>query len=343
LSGRLDEGTLLEACLRDQRFDVQVESSRGDWLWQMIRAVGATERFRVPILHALYDLSDECGAAQLCELARRYAETGDEGFRTRLYEIVEQKPFADRPWLGEEEVVGLDGEQGFLFAARVRGRLLADRPWEWDDGSLTDLATERFGAEYVSGLLKASSDEAINRFRENWQQDKERKVEGGGPESDRQRMAATPVEEVVRAAEGEGKCFWLRGWGRYADEAGLQTVLRQLGTEREPRVLANLLKVFSARALPAFDARLVELCRHRDEEVRRRALRAMAQIAHPLIREFALTELQRGAPGGAVIALFVNNYRPGDEQRLLEALRVTSNACWRRCCSPTMRANSTGS
>src|SRR5262245_48145572 len=102
LSGRLGDEPLLEACLRDQRFDAQVEDSRGDWLWRMVRALGAAERFRVPVLHALYDLSDEGSASQLCQLACRFAESGDETFRTRLYEVVQQKPFADRPWLGEE-------------------------------------------------------------------------------------------------------------------------------------------------------------------------------------------------------------------------------------------------
>jgi hypothetical protein len=128
-SGRLGDEPLLEACLQDQRFDTQIESARGDWLWRMVREVGATERFRAPVLHALHVLSDDRSASQLCELARRYAEAGDNAFRTRLYEIVEQKPFPDSLWLGEEELVALDGERGFLFAASVRGRILAGREW----------------------------------------------------------------------------------------------------------------------------------------------------------------------------------------------------------------------
>ncbi len=124
IGGRLDDEPLLEACLHDQRFDGQVEDSRGDWLWKMVQAVGAAERFRVPILHALYDLSDSRSATQVCELARCYAKQGDEAFRSQLYEIVAKRPFEDTPWLGEEEIIAVDGEQGFLFAARVRGRLL---------------------------------------------------------------------------------------------------------------------------------------------------------------------------------------------------------------------------
>src|SRR5207249_9100779 len=133
------------------------------------------ERFRVPILHALYDLADDGSACQLCQLARHYAEAGDETFRTRLYEIVEQKPIPDSPWLGEEDVVALDGEQAFLFAARVRGRSLASREWEWDDGHLIDLAMKQLGQPHVGRLLDASPYEAVKRFRDRWRQDEEAK------------------------------------------------------------------------------------------------------------------------------------------------------------------------
>ena len=46
LSGRLQDGPLLEACLADQRFDLQVEGPRGDWLWRMVCAIeSAPPRF----------------------------------------------------------------------------------------------------------------------------------------------------------------------------------------------------------------------------------------------------------------------------------------------------------
>ena len=320
VSGRLDKEPLLEACLQDPRFDGQVEDSRGDWLWGMIRAIGAAERFRVPILHALYDLSDDRSANQLCELARCYAEMGDEAFRTQLYEIVEQKPFPDTLHLGEEEIIALDGEPAFLFAARVRGKSLSGREWDWDDGYLIDRAAKRFGKERVNGLLEASSDESIRRFRERWRLEQQRKAEQTTTESHRERMAAVPVEEILQGADTERKCFWFRGWGLYAKEADLQTVLEYLWTARKPNVIANLLRVFSGRALPKFDARLIELCRHSDEEVRRWAFGAVKENEHPLMREFALSQLQSGVRDGSVVALFIKNYRKGDEHRILESM-----------------------
>jgi hypothetical protein len=328
LAGKLADEPLLEACLHDRRFDMEVEGPRGEWLWRILQAVGAVERCRVPILHALYELSDDSGA-QLCELARHYAATGDEAFRTRLYEIVEQKPVPDSPWLGEEDIVRLDGRQALLFAARLRGRLLADRPWEWHDRSLVDFAMEHLGAGRVQGVLETSSDDAVRRFWDNWRRDSESHAEAASSrtarEESRERLRATSVDDVVRAAAGPGQCYWLRGWGMHAEPAHLQAVLPHLWSAAEPHTIVNLLRIFAARALPEFDGRLIELCRHDDEEIKRRAYAALQRNAHPLVRQFAQARLR--AHDGAAVALFAKNYQRGDEREILEALELPEDAC----------------
>lgn len=324
-SGLLSDAPLLETCLHDQRFDSQIESPRGNWLWRMIQAVGAIERFRAPILNAFRNLSDEQSASQLCQLAYRYAETGDQTFRTRLYEIVEQKPFPFIPWIGEEEIVALDGEQGFLFAASVRGHLLADREWKWDDENLFDIAVKIFGEGHAIKLLDSSMDDGVKRFLEHKRLKEETNSENLAYASFKNKVASTSVEEIFRAAEADNTGFWFRSWGKFADETALNILLQRLWLEQSPKVLANLLKVFAARTLPEFDARLIDLCRHGDLEVERRAFAALAQNAHPLVRNFALSELQKGIRSGTAIALFANNYRNGDETRILDAIELPEN------------------
>lgn len=328
MTGRLDEGPLLEACLQDLRFDTQLEDSRVDWLWRMIRAAGAADRFRVPILHALYELSDERSANQLCELARHYADGGDDAFRTRLYEIVEQKPINDSPWLGEEEIVQLDGENGFLFAARIRGVQLANREWEWDDAMLVKDAVERFGEQRVNGLLDGASDEAIVSFRGGWRRQEEVERRQDAASSHREEMRAITIEDILSAAEADEPRFHLfRGWGIHADDVDLETILQHLRGAREPTVIARLLQVFSKRAVPLVDEHLIRLCRHGDEEVRRRAISALEQVEHPLIRDFALAELENGLRAAAVVGLIARNYRPGDERRILESIELPDDEC----------------
>jgi hypothetical protein len=281
----------------------------------------------VPILHALYELSDERSADQLCELACCYAAMGDEAFRLRLYEIVERNPFPNYcACLGEEEILALDGEPAFLFAARVRGASLAGREWEWEDGKLVDLAVKRLGDEQVSALLDASTDTAIRRFRDGWRHDELQKARPRQPDAHKEQMAAIPVEEIIQEAVSGAKINRLRGWGMYAKETDLRLVLQRLWIEQEPQVIVKLLRIFSKRPLPEFDARLIELCGHGHEEVRRWALCALEQNTHPLIREFALVELQRETQERFVAGLFINNYRQGDE-RILETMELPADAC----------------
>lgn len=322
-SGKLADAPFLEACLQDQRFDQQCEDSRSSWLWDIVQLSGVQARFRDPIYHALCELRDERSANQLCELARYYAQSGDEAFRSRLYEIVESKPISDSPWLGEDEILELDGEDGFLFAARVRGKRLADVEWEWDDGSLAHDAVEKFGLERVIHLLEGSTNEGVVRYHEKWK--KQPKYSSTTSESYRDSMRSISVERVIESANTRGENFF-RGWGMHADESDLKLIGVELWNADDANVILRLLQVFSNRALPEFDPRLIDLCQHDDEEVQRRAFQALAKNAHPAVRKFALNQLDIQATG-PIIRLFAENFESGDEDQILEAINLPEDQC----------------
>ena len=132
-AGLLDNNILLEGCLHDQRFDKVCEPLRAEWLWSMIQLTDNTGPFRTPILSALRSLEESTSIRQLCALAYQYASHGDDAFRSQLYEIVKTTPIADSPWLGESEIVALDGDEAILFAAEIRGKRLQCNDEEWDD------------------------------------------------------------------------------------------------------------------------------------------------------------------------------------------------------------------
>lgn len=323
MARRLNDDPLLAACLENQQYDAAFNTPRGDWLWRMIQEVGAVDRFRVPILHALYDLSDELNASQLCELAGQYAAMGDATFRDWLYEVVERKPFADRFWLGEDEIVQLDGEEAFLFAARVRGKSLAGREWKWDDGRLVREASERFGEDRVSALLDDTTDPAILVFRTEWRQQRETKAGQKSALAFREKRRAITVEQILSAADsGDPDLYLFRGWGISADAGDLERILEHLRVAREPMAIVRLLRVFSARAVPRFDERLIELAQDATAEIRRFAIVALQQVQHPLVREFALAELERRMQGRSSLSLLARNYERGDEQRILEGVEL---------------------
>ncbi len=322
-AGCLADGPLLDACLTDQRYDMQVEDSRTEWLWRMIEIVDAKDRFRVPILHALYELAEERSAYQLCELGCHYAQTGDEAFRTRLYEIVESRPFADCPLLGESELLRLDGHEALVFAARLRGEELVARDWDWHDGSFVDEAVEILGESEVLNRLSDSDDKRLHRFRDLWDRDVQKREQRTQP-THKERMRSISVSDILsEASKKKPSLAFFRGWGMHAADSDLQTVLDTLWVSVEPAELVCLLRVFSNRALPEFDPRLIELCDHDDEEVRRWAFNALEKNTDPAIHHFALHRLQHG--DHQAIGLFVKNYEQSDEQTILNCIELPSD------------------
>lgn len=317
-------GILRDACLTDMRYDRQTEEPRGPWLWQILETVGAVDTFREGILESLGTLNDGLAAQQLCQFCVCYARLGDERFQTRLREIVATKPVTDCPWLGEEELIALEGETGFLFAAKTRGQTLSRREWEWDDASLVDRAIEKLSEPAVVALLdrEALCSTDVRRFRDGWRNGGQRE-----PTSPRQshtdRMREYKLDNVIRAAEGaRNQAGFLRGWGMYANERDLQLVLDRLLACVDPAATANYLRVFSNRSLAHFDERMLGLLGHEDEKVRSRAYTAVAQNAHPAIRKYAVDQLAARIADPNFIELFVNNYRPGDEDDILTHLQV---------------------
>ena len=318
-TGHLDEATFLEACLHDWRFELSVDEYRGDWLWQIMQAAHTEDQFRAAIFEALNHLAED-DAAQLCQLGFHYAMAGDDAFRSRLYQIVEEKPLADMRYLGEEEIVRLDGDEAFLFTARLRGRQLENRDWEWDDSVLIDESVKRLGEDRVRQSLEAASDQAARRYREAWiKTNNESEPAGNARSVHVDKMRQIPVADITAAAESpESKYPYLRGWGRWANDNDLETVLERLLSAHEPRIIANYLKVFSGREFPRIVPELVSLSQHTDPEVRRRAISALENSSHPLVRKLAEDELKKGVPGGLALGLLVKNYQFGDEQRIMD-------------------------
>ena len=228
-----------------------------------------------------------------------------------------------------KQIVALDGEAGLRFAARIRGKQLDDRSWDWDDHSLVSQAIKLLGDRRVKDALESSSDQDLQRYWQEWQR-RENVDEGAPRQSHEARMRAIPLQEIVKAAEtGPMRFGPFRGWGMYASTLDLKVVLQRLFEAQDPRIIANYLSVFSKRPLPDLESRFLLYCEHPDEVVRRRAFNALSRIKHPLVRELGLRQIRANDFNGASTSLFVKNYECGDEVELLHRLVVPEDDCER--------------
>lgn len=328
-NGRMNQEALLEACLNDYRYDTQVEDTRGDWLWQLLKAASLEQEFQEQIFTAFKDIDESKAQSQLCQLARHFALSGDERFRAQLRRIVTEKPVDDSPWLGEEELIRLDGAEGFILAVSQHGAELASREPDWFDRSLGDEGVEWLGEECVVELLStaAANNREVHRFQEAWEEQK-KQWENREQVSHRERVGKYKVEEVITAAESTEKTsVRFRGWGMYASDIDIDAIFQRMIANRDVEALRRYLIVFSRRSLPVFDSRFLEFCNHSDENIRRRAAYAIANNCHPEVRQFALERLSQPGFQEFAIAMLAKNYELADESLVLDHLVLAENEC----------------
>lgn len=309
MAGKLDDAALHHACTHDLRFDRQCEDSRTPWNWTLLEAAGAVERLRDPILSSAIAVVDERDVGSFSEIAYEYAIRGDEAFRRQLYTFCA----LDDCLTAGELIIKLDDATGLLFVARQFGKH-TDPDEQWMCGSLLSSAEEKMGTERVDQVLSAAENPSVLQFRDT-------ALEFRGYLQSTPRSPERPsVEDVIDVAESVGPRNYRR-WGHSATVEELNEIAAQLLTATNPKTLQTYLSVFSNRAFPVFDPKLLELCDHEDDMVRWKAFVAIEMNSHPSIRALAEKYLLEGICSRTSASLFKRNFRAGDEVRLLEALQ----------------------
>jgi hypothetical protein len=333
-AGVLDEATLLHACLHDLRVENQSEDRRAPWLWKMMQEMGATERFRNPILSALAPSDNEADVNQVTGLALDYAKAGDMIFRHRLLSLAmaDLVPFSsggydiyDQYDVAMDAVMELDGIDGFLTLAASSGHGLRKGFTNAQVDTIFESGTRFFKKKKIYSALNRSNDPNIVRFRKALQsilasqkrfKQKSRIL--------RQSESPTPEKTIELAQKSEEHPSTFGNWGRNATEAQLKPVIEAIFETENITVLTRLIAVFMFRAWPDFDGRILKYHDHPDDDFRWYVYAALSWNAHPIVREFARSQLEIAPLDRNLMRLFVRNFRPGDEEAIL---RGTVTAC----------------
>ena len=341
------EAIIVDACLHDRAFDPQCEGDRSGWLMNLVAASGSEARIVNELMPQFDAPTDEFwDATQRCQIARELAQRGYPGARSRLYACFRKWPDTANV-IGAEDIVALDGADGLLHVAQHFGTLLQQERGFWvDDGPIRSF-DERQGSGSGRRILERAAEHStsvaayLGRLDER---DREKrsssntteqsnghpnianvKFDAAGPRSHIERMQEISAAEVIRQIETEDPQqirFWFVGWGRHAAPGGLAMVFEAMTRQSEPGRLCKYLRVFSRRALPAFDTRLLEYAGHANADVRRLAHKAMSNYAHPGVRRLAIERLRAGLFCEGELGLLKSTYQSGDAALIEQVLRV---------------------
>lgn len=325
---------VLTACLENQAYDRQCEELRAPWLYRMFKNAPEYEAFRRRIMIELLDMSEDSSAEQLCDLAALMAYDGDDEAKAALRTYVWGQDFAVDT-AGCHAIASVDGLAAVREIARRYGRVLLAEPDAFVDtlDGVIDDAQAQAGA-FADLAHLAQSDTNIAAYVRHEQQDMDRCAAGAmeGPAervARRQRsavdiLAGFPLDAVLAAAtrHDPSKVKFLR-FGRWCDDAALVVVLERLNMEHDPEAALRLLWVFQNATPPFIPACLWGFAVHPDARLRDAALTALGHVADPAVGAFArhfLGQRTFAAEDAAVIELFTNNFQPGDENLIMDAL-----------------------
>ncbi|MDO7849381.1 hypothetical protein Q5H92_23660 [Hymenobacter sp. M29] len=138
---------IIEAARKNFAYDGQAEPSRASYLYELYGHSAQRARIRRAVLKALAtEQADTWTLTQLFALARLFARQGDAQARAAIYRRFLNRPIEGSDWVGEQEIIELDGLAGLQYIARKYGRAFAKNPQLWTDDGLIRSFQEMYPA-----------------------------------------------------------------------------------------------------------------------------------------------------------------------------------------------------
>lgn len=304
---------ILDACLHCGSHDPQIEGTRADYMFELLKLIPDRKPYDDAMLNALADSKDGWDAVQRFWFAAYLALDGNERARSAMYRNYDPGP-------KNGEAIGvtfleIDGIKGLLFAAEKIGELLSGAE-KVDLGLLPSVAKERLGEQVAQEALRKAGAEnpRIEAYR--------LALEASGRRSDEHRgkadeMRKAPYEQVKNKLSGMIS-LRVQNWGWQASEADIQRAARDLAASRDPKEQRVLLQIFAGRSFPLEAGILLNLVDVGQERVDLAALQALSQITNPTVRQLTFRLIDTRAKGrGQAIDLLARNFEVGDHAVVL--------------------------
>lgn len=322
---------VLEACLHDQNYDSQIDSSRAPWLFSMFHNTAFYTDFREAIFHGI-KISSSWDLAQQCHLLREMALAGDTLARQRLKEIVFNYAAQDSEDEGiiAETFIDMQTPEEFLALARIYGnRLLEDATAFPNDVLIPEEKKQEF-----NDLLYyyAKKDPLIQRY---WQYLDERGILDDAPktidldtakknwhEKVRQEYTLEHILHDARNKKGDFPGRYVT-FGKHATKEELGAVFATFESEKDPEVLLRLLWVFRRATLPTIHELILRWTAGPDDALREAAINALGEVKSEAVHQLAIEKVKNAelvGPDSDAIRLFHQNYDNTDARLICSTL-----------------------
>ena len=327
---------VLKACLHDQAYDPQSESSRASWLFRIFKDTEYLTEFTETILNSLKTKKETWDLLQLFELAFELAKNGNQRAREIIKERAFKKARRTSPdeWLGAEQWIGLTGLNGAIELARIYGLRLLRNPEAYVPESeiFPDVTIK---SSFYTRLAEDSTEPALAAYYNYLK--KRGELEPRPHEVDKEVALKNHCEwvrqrytlsSILNDAKNKTDQYGIRyrQFGKCATTDELEVIYTLLLNETDDSTRLRLLWVFSKASLPHLNDIFFLWANGDDSQLREASISALSQVkdtrVHTLARDKILNSKLSGADSGS-IELFMNNIETDDAKLIISALRRT--------------------
>ncbi|KIL40243.1 hypothetical protein SD70_14910 [Gordoniibacillus kamchatkensis] len=301
---------IYNACIKNTAYDPQCDISREDYLWEIIQLSQESESLQERILSALESSIDGWDLCQVYRLAKIFALNGNS---TALSAMMRGFRYHEEwnSFIGGEEIIQAEGEQGFLFVASRIGEQILSSDYE-EDKFLLEFAKEQLGEEKVAALLENQCDTNIRAF-----------MQSAGHH--RWETQSKPIHSVTydelktSIGSAPGALYRYIRWGMRASKEDLLRAANDLLEEKNSKKLIAYLYIFGKTAFPLDPQKMIDLAHSKNRRLRSAAVAALSNIKEERIHQIGIQLITKRSTEIDALDLFIHNYSE-DDLHLLEGI-----------------------
>jgi hypothetical protein len=315
---------LLDACIHYVHYDIQCEDSRVPYLWTLIGVSRKPEFFRDALLETLLNKRgepDEVAWSQVFGLARHFVERGDVQMREAMYRTFEDLRFEKAGRAPAEELVLLDGIDGFLFAANVFD-IASSETEIWEFCVVVRALEEKIGSVNVRAEMAktAAGNEQLAKLFEAADREWNRSS------SHEQPRDVIGYEPLMKRPFDKDWGSDLRRWAEKASTEELKALAADMAGTTDYNKLVSMLHIFDKYEFQGDIEVLLAFINDGRRIIKGRSLRALRKVCHPSVRLKGLELLRSTNRPSEGLELLVSNYETGDFALIWDVLQRQTNS-----------------
>lgn len=310
-------GLIIKGAVTNYSYDNQSEGSRANYIYRFIQKSKKKEKIVRAVLTKLQsEKKDYWGLDQMCDLAVKFYKAGYLEAKTALYNRFEKNTLDGYEFCGQEQLMTMDGINGFLKVAEIVGKILFENSDHYEDSwRIDDFQKRNKSVDVYAELKKASiKNKYINAYynsvlKNKWTLPRHRKIK---------RISYELIKEKI---ENKGYGFLSSKRNIELTEIEVEKLATEFLTEKDNQRKEEYLRFFSSRQFPFDYKPIFQIASGKNPKETRMvefAVGALKYFSAKEIRQLALDKLSTEKNPCDYLDLLVSNYEKGDHKLLTE-------------------------